>query len=174
MGKFDFQFELGTEGFSGRFYNIQSSIEQQFNDNLYVSFTMSQYNSDSWLEWDEGNIIDEFDFTEQGFEISVNYQITDNHEIRIKLESLIGKAKHLANYQVDSNGKAIQTNESGDFSFAENEFQLRYKYSFSKLTAFYLSYGFGGEFEDEIAKFGKRNLYKKRLNQKKHIISSRS
>ncbi|GHE92530.1 DUF5916 domain-containing protein [Thalassotalea profundi] len=165
-GKFDFQFELGTEGFSGRFYNIQSSIEQQFNDNLYVSFTMSQYNSDSWLEWDEGNIIDEFDFTEQGFEVSANYQITDNHEIRIKLESVIGKAKHLANYQVDSNGKAIQTDESGDFSFAENAFQLRYKYSFSKLTAFYLSYGFGGEFEDDIAKFGKRNLYKKAIESK--------
>lgn len=165
-GKLAVQFELGTEGFSGHFYNIESSIEQQFNDNLYVSFTMSQYNSDSWLEWDEGNIIDEFNFTEQGFEISANYQIADNHEIRVKFETVIGKAKHLANYQVDSNGNALHADESDDFSFAENAFQLRYKYSLSKLTAFYLSYGFGGEFEDDIAKFGKRNLYKKAIESK--------
>ncbi|TLX46339.1 hypothetical protein C1E24_14315 [Pseudoalteromonas phenolica] len=162
-GTFGVELELGTEGISGRFYNIESSIEQQFNDNIYFVVTLSQYNSNSWLDWDEDNIINEYNFTEQGIELSLDYQISDNHELRLKFESVIGKAQHINQYHVGTDGSLSSIGHLEDFSFAESAFQLRYKYALSKLTAFYLSYGFGGEFEDDIAKFGQRNLYKKAI-----------
>lgn len=165
-GKYSTELSLGTEGWKGDFYNINGSIEQQFNDKLHVSLSVSQYNSDSWIEWNEGNSVDEFNFTEQGVELNIDFKISDNQELRIKFEAIIGKAQNLSNYIVDSYGLAEPTEKSDDFSFSENAFQLRYKYSLSKLTAFYLSYGFGGEYEDEIAKFGKRNLYKYALKEK--------
>ncbi|WP_241238761.1 DUF5916 domain-containing protein [Colwellia sp. Arc7-635] len=165
-GKYSTVLYLGTEGWKGKFYNINGSIEQQINDKLNVSVSVSQYNSDSWIEWDESNSIDEFNFTEQGIELNLDYQISDNQELRIKLAAIIGKAKNLSHYVIENNGLAKPQEKSDNFAFSENAFQLRYKYSLSKLTAFYLSYGFGGEYEDEIAKFGKRNLYKHAFKEK--------
>lgn len=158
--------EMGTEGLSGNFYNAEVSIEQQISTQLHLGLTVSQYNSDSWLEWDDSNTVDEFNFTEQGIELNLDYQISENQEVRIKLESVIGKANHLNQYIVDTQGELIRSTEQDDFSFSESAFQLRYKYSLSKLTALYLSYSFGGEFEDDLAKFGKRNLYKQSINAK--------
>lgn len=165
-GAFSFELEAGTEGLSGAFYNAELSTKQQFSDNVSVGFTLSQYNSDSWFDWDEGNIVDEYNFTEQSVELSVDYQIADNQELRVKFESVIGKAKHLSRYQVNDEGGLSTFGKRDDFSFSETQFQLRYKYSFSQLTAFYLSYSFGGEFEDDTAKFGKRNLYKQAIEAK--------
>ncbi|MCC2605321.1 DUF5916 domain-containing protein [Planctobacterium marinum] len=165
-GTFSFEFELGTEGLSGAFYNAESSVEQQFSDNILVGFTLAQYNSDSWFDWDEGNTVDEYNFTEQSIELSLDYQIAGNQELRLKFESVIGKAKHLNRYLVNAEGHLSTFGDRDDFSFSESAFQMRYKYALSQLTAFYLSYGFGGEFEDEIAKFGKRNLYKQAIEAK--------
>ena len=86
--------------------------------------------------------------------------------MRIKFESFIGKANHLNRYQVNLDGPTLYVEEVDDFSFSESAFQLRYKYSLSKLTAFYISYSFGGEYEDEVAKFGRRNLYRKSIDAK--------
>lgn len=165
-GTYDFEFTLGKEGWNGSFYNIQTTIEQQFNKNFHIGLTVYQYNSDSWIDWNESNIVDEFDFTEQGLELNIDYKINENQELRVKFEAVIGKAKSLGSYSVKTDGTAENIGQGEDFSFSENAFQLRYKYTLSKLTAFYLSYGFGGEYEDEIAKFGKRNLYKKALETK--------
>lgn len=165
-GKYGIQLETGKEGFSGNFYNIEALIEQQFNDNIYIGLTLSQYNSDSWIDWNENNIIDEYNYTEQGVALSLNYHITDKHELRIKFESFIGKAKHLNQYEANFEGSIVKLTELEDFSFSENALQFRYKFSMSKLTAFYLSYGFGGEYENDIAKFGKVNLYKEAFKSK--------
>lgn len=165
-GQYELAIALGTEGLQGYFYHAQASLAQQYSENLNIGLTVSQYNSDSWLDWDEGNMLNEYEFTEQSVELSLDYQLYDNQELRVKFEAVIGKAKNLNGFVIEQDG-SVQPNDNGeDFSFAENAFQLRYKYSFSKLTAFYLSYGFGGEYEDELAKFGKRNLYKKAIHRK--------
>ena len=165
-GQYEFTLTVGTEGFDDYFYDMQASLAQQFSENLHISLSISQYNSDSWLDWDEGNRMSEFNFTEQSVELSMDYQVDDNQELRIKFEAVIGKATSLNSFVVLQDGSAQPLTNSDDFSFAENAFQLRYKYSLSKLTAFYLSYGFGGEYEDELAKFGKRNLYKRAIHAK--------
>jgi hypothetical protein len=165
-GNYEVELTAGKEGWSGVFYDFQGSIKRQFNENIHIRFALSQYSSDSWIDWDEDNIINEFNFTEQGIELNIDYKISENQALRIKFESVIGKAKGLASYWVQTDGTRQNVGASADFSFSENAVQLRYKYAFSKLTAFYLSYGFGGEYEDEIAEFGKRNLYKKALKTK--------
>jgi uncharacterized protein DUF5916/cellulose/xylan binding protein with CBM9 domain len=165
-GNFKLAIEAGIEGFSGSYYSSEVSIEQQLANNLHIGFTLSQYSSASWLDWSEGNIIDEFEFTEQGVEFSMDYLLADSHEVRVKFESFIGKANHLNRYQVSLDGPTLNVEEVDDFSFSESAFQLRYKYSLSKLTAFYVSYSFGGEYEDEVAKFGRRNLYRKSIDAK--------
>lgn len=166
MGQYEFELEVGTEGWNGYFYDMQASIAQQLNQDFNVSFTVSQYHSNSWVDWDQDNMISEFNFTEQGVELSMDYQIDANQELRIKFEAVIGKANNLNTYGIQADGSVQRLHKSEDFAFGENTFQLRYKYSFSKLTAFYLSYGFGGEYEDELAKFGKRNLYTRAIKSK--------
>lgn len=165
-GQYEFQVATGTQGWQGFFYEIEAGIDQQFNENLLINLSVSQYNSDSWIDWDEGNTVSEFNFTEQGIELSIDYQLDDNQELRIKFEAVIGKAKSIGRYIIQADGSVETSPVSDDFSFSENAFQLRYKYSLSKLTAFYLSYGFAGEYEDELAKFGTRNLYKKSIQAK--------
>lgn len=165
-GSFSTAFEYGTEGLSGTFYNTEASIEQQFSDNILGGFRVSQYNSDSWFDWDNGDIVNEYNFTEQSIELSLDYQIANNQELRVKLESVIGKARHLNRYAVNADGRLLSLGEQDDFSFSETAFQLRYKYALSQLTAFYLSYSFGGEFQDDIAQFGERNLYKRAIEAK--------
>jgi predicted porin len=165
-GQYEFQGTAGSQGWEGSFYEIQAGIEQQFNENLHINFSISQYNSDSWIDWEDGDTVNEFDFTEQGFEFGIDYQLDDNQELRIKFEAVIGKAKSKGRFYIQPDGSLQPLSFSDDFSFSENAFQLRYKYSLSKLTAFYLSYGFGGEYEDEVAKFGTRNLYKRAVESK--------
>lgn len=165
-GKYELAATFGKEGWDGYFYALQARIAQQFNENLQITLSAFQYNSDSWIDWDEDNKVDEFNFTEQGIEISVDYQIADNQELRIKFETVIGKANSINSFTIAADSSLLPTDKSDDFSFAENAFQLRYKYSLSKLTAFYLSYGFGGEYEDEVAKFGQRNLYTRAIKTK--------
>ena len=165
-GQYEFQVTAGTEGRQGFFYEIEAGIDQQFNENLLINVSVSQYNSDSWIDWDDGNTVSEFNFTEQGLELSIDYQLDNKQELRIKFEAVIGKAKSIGRYLIQADGGVETSSLSDDFSFSENAFQLRYKYSLSKLTAFYLSYGFGGEYEDEVAKFGTRNLYKRSIHAK--------
>lgn len=165
-GQYEFEVIAGSEGWRGLFYDFEVSIEQQLTEDLLLGLSISQYNSDSWIDWDEENVIEEFNFTEQELAINVDYQIDDNQELRIKFEAVIGKGDNLGVYSIHSNGSAGFIEVGEDFSFSENAFQLRYKYSLSKLTAFYLSYGFGGDYEDELAKFGKRNLYKRAIEAK--------
>lgn len=165
-GKYDLEIEAGDEGWDGQFYNIEASIVHQFSENINLGMVISQYNSDSWIDWDEENAISEYNFTEQGVEFSLNYQIDDTQELRLKFEALIGKANGIGNYLVQGNGSANYQDKSDNFAFSESAFQLRYKYALSKLTAFYLSYAFAGDYEDEFAEFGKRNLYTKAIKSK--------
>ena len=165
-GKYSLEMTLGQEGWDGTFYDITGSIEHQISENIHLGVAISQYNSDSWIDWDEENDINEYNFTEQGIEFSLNYQLDDFQEVRLKFETVIGKANGIGNYIIMSDGSAHYQDKSEDFSFSESAFQLRYKYALSKLTAFYLSYSFAGEYEDEVAKFGKRNLYKQAIHSK--------
>ena len=165
-GKYDLEVEVGKEGWSGQFYNIEASIVHQLSKDINLGIVISQYNSDSWIDWDEENVINEYNFTEQGIEFSLNYKIDDAQELRLKFETLIGKASGIGNYIVQSNGSAKYQAKTDDFAFSESAFQLRYKYALSKLTAFYLSYAFAGDYEDEYAEFSMRNLYTKAIKSK--------
>jgi len=165
-GKYDLEIEVGKEGWSGQFYNIEASIVYQLSKHINLGIVISQYNSDSWIDWDEENVINEYNFTEQGIEFSLNYKIDDAQELRLKFETLIGKANGIGNYLVQSNGSVKYQTKTDDFAFSESAFQLRYKYALSKLTAFYLSYAFAGDYEDEYAEFSKRNLYTKAIKSK--------
>ena len=165
-GKYDLEIEVGKEGWSGQFYNIEASIVYQLSKHINLGIVISQYNSDSWIDWDEENVINEYNFTEQGVEFSLNYKIDNAQELRLKFETLIGKANGIGNYLVQSNGSVKYQTKTDDFAFSESAFQLRYKYALSKLTAFYLSYAFAGDYEDEYAEFSKRNLYTKAIKSK--------
>jgi hypothetical protein len=165
-GKYNLEVTVGKEGWNGTFHDITGSIEHQVSENIHLGVALSQYNSDSWIDWDEENDINEYNFTEQGIELSLNYQFDDTQEVRLKFETVIGKANSIGTYIVMSNGSTQYLDKSDNFSFSESAFQLRYKYALSKLTAFYLSYSFAGEFEDDVARFGKRNLYKQAIDSK--------
>lgn len=165
-GTYNLEFSTGREGWRGRFYHIQTSLAQQYQDNLHVSLVLAQYNSDSWLDWDQKNTVSEYNYTEQSIELNIDFQISRQQELRLKFEAVIGKAENLGSYVIQHDGLPNYAGSNDDFSFTENAFQLRYKYSLSKLTAFYLSYSFAGEFEDEFAQFGKRNLYKQTIESK--------
>lgn len=165
-GTYEVVLESGIEGLRGKFFSLETSLEHQINENMLLGIKLSRYMSHSWFDWDEANTVNEYDFSEQGIELSFYYQLSESQELRVKFESVIGKAKSLGRYLVLDSGDLTFSGLTEDFSFSESAFQLRYKYSLSKLTAFYFSYGFSGEYEDDIATIANFNLYERSINSK--------
>lgn len=165
-GQYNMELNTGREGWNGAFYEVVTSVNIQASERLGFEAEFSQYHSDSWLDWDEENTVDQYSFTEQGIQLSAEYKIGEFQNVRVKFEAIIGKASGKGTYEIYENGDAVKSEEVDEFSFSESALQVRYKYSFSKLSAFYLSYSFGGEYEDEYANFSRRNLYTKAINRK--------
>jgi hypothetical protein len=166
FGQVAVELEYGVENWSGSFIDTSVSLETQLFTAIFAKIELSQYRSDSWLNWEGENNVDEFEFSETGIDIQLNHRFFEVHELRIRLELVAGKAKGKTGNIIDVNGNHNFTEVPDDFAFSEAAFQFRYKYSLSKLSAVFLSYTFGGEFEDDSLYQSKRGLYSKAIADK--------
>jgi hypothetical protein len=86
--------------------------------------------------------------------------------VRLRLELVAGKATGIIGNIINQKGNRISVDTPEDFSFSEAAFQFGYKYSLSKLSAVFVSYTFGGEFEEDVIAESRRGLYSKAIANK--------
>jgi hypothetical protein len=166
FGQIETQAIYGTENWSGRFYEATAGLNTELFNGLFTELEISHYQSASWLNWGGENNVDEFDFTETAIDLKLNYRLTEAHEFRIRVELIAGTAVGLSGNFINVDGDRLEQEHPDDFTFSEAAFQFRYKYTLSKLSAVYLSYTFGGEFEDEIIGNSKRALFSRAIEGK--------
>ena len=166
FGQIEIELEYGTENWSGQFYEAAIAWETEVFSNLFSEIAISQYHSKSWLNWEGENEVSEFDFIETGIDIRLNYRFSDQQEIRLRLELVAGKALGKTGNNIANDGGRVSLEVPDDFVFSESALQLRYKYSISQLSAIFVSYTFGGEFEVNNPDISRRGLYDKAISQK--------
>lgn len=166
FGQVAIEVEYGLENWSGHFIEAAASIETEIFSGIFAKAELSRYQSNSWLNWDGENIVDEFEFSETGIDIKLNYRFSDQHEVRLRVELVAGTAIGKTTNIIDINGERLREDIPNDFSFSEAAFQFRYKYSLSKLSAVFVSYTFGGEFEEDAITQTRRGLYSKAISDK--------
>lgn len=166
FGNFEFSAALGGEGLDGEFVESSVIYNYEIAEGLITSVEISNYVSDSWLDWDEDNVITEFDFEEFGLEWQLDYRFSSDHLVQFKFEAAVGRGETGSAFEVTSSSEAVLLEKIDNFSFAESAMQLRYVYEISKITAMYLSYSFGGEFEEEDMASSNRSLFSKSISNK--------
>lgn len=166
VGQIEAEVVYGDENWSGRFYDVTVNFKTELFSNVFSELALSQYQSASWLTWSGENNVDEFKFNETALDIKFNYRLADVHEFRLRLELVAGQAQGLTSNTIDNNGDRTFIATPDDFTFAEAAMQFRYKYAITKLSAVFLSYTFGGEFEDESDNDSRRRLFSKAIANK--------
>ncbi|GAC16873.1 hypothetical protein GLIP_4262 [Aliiglaciecola lipolytica E3] len=156
----------GSENWSGRFSELMMSFNTEIATDIFGEFVFEKYHSQSWLKWEAENQVNEYILDELTLDVRFDYKFSEKHELRLRLELIAGKAQGKQAYQIQTNGTRKETERTDDFSFSEAAFQFRYKYSLSQLTAVYLSYTFGGEFENEKSTLSHRTLISDAISAK--------
>jgi hypothetical protein len=171
FGQIETEVIYGTENWSGDFYELAVAFKAELLAGIFSEIELSQYQSDSWLTWTGDNNVDEFKFAENAVDLKLNYRWADAHEFRIRLELVAGEAQGLSSNIIDDNGARTLVALPEDFTFSEAAMQFRYKYSITKLSAVFLSYTFGGEFEDENNTYSRQRLFSKAIaNKNNHSL----
>jgi hypothetical protein len=166
FGQVGFEVEYGIENWSGNFREAAITLEKEIFSGLFSEIELSQYQSNSWLNWEGENNVSEFEFVETGIDIKLDYRFSEQHEVRLRLELVAGKATGKTGNIITQNGNRISVDTPENFSFSEAAFQFRYKFSLSKLSAVFMSYTFGGEFEGDESVESRRGLYSKAIASK--------
>ena len=166
LGQIETSVIYGAENWSGKFFEATLGLNTELFNGIFTELEISQYESASWLNWDGGNNVNEFDFTETAIDLKLNYRLSEAHEFRIRLELVAGTALGINGNFINANGDRIDQERPDDFTFSEAAFQFRYKYALSKLSAVFLSYTFGGEFEDNNINNSSRGLFSKAIDTK--------
>ncbi|WP_339726017.1 DUF5916 domain-containing protein [Paraglaciecola polaris] len=170
FGQFEGELVFGLENWSGRFHVVELALKTNIFDEIYSEIALSQYQSESWLNWAEENFVDEFKFDEIALDLRMNYRFLESHEVRLRFELVAGDAVGISNNLIDRTGHRQALNKPDNFAFSEAAFQFRYKYSLTKLTAIFFSYTFGGEFEDEENTYSRSRLFSNAIKQKTTIV----
>ena len=114
--------------------------------------------------WDEDNELEEFKRRELAVAINFQSNLADDHELRLKLESVALQATALTEYAADNGGLLTINDEPPDsFSLSEFAVQIRYRYQISQLSELFIVYSRGGEFEEEALGLSTRRLFNRAI-----------
>jgi hypothetical protein len=95
--------------------------------------------------WQEGTLFGSFDGRQTNLNAGFNWNLTNRHELRLKLQAIGLSADLRQAYRVDPAGSSIPTSEPvDDFSVRNLGLQLRYRYEFAPLSYLYVVFGRGG------------------------------
>jgi hypothetical protein len=133
----------------------------QFQPTYYISDAFSLYTTlfaertPQWVLWQGGNLVGSFDEHAQQLDFGVNWNIGNQHEIRVKMQALglDAKLRQLRQaYFVAQDGTPVPTDEPvDDFSLSNLGFQMRYRWEFKPLSYLYVVYGRGGDLFNEFS-----------------------
>ena len=145
---FETELEVYSGGLSGNDrlgYRIEFTPTYFINDSLNLYAGVSGSRTPDWLIWQFDNLIGSFDGRQVDFNAGLNWTISSNQELRLKLQSIGLDARLRQGYRVNTNGTAVVTNEPiDDFNVNTLAFQIRYRYELAPLSYLYVVYGRGG------------------------------
>jgi len=151
--------KIGDAGLSGAFLGIGAGLTYRINDYISISTSLDRVKYDSYLVWDEENVLVEYSATETEFELFLDARINERHFIDLKLESIAVKAKTIQGYEAQNNGDLVISDDEFDsFSIGELAMAIRYRYHPTPLSRFFVVYSRGGENEFESTQFSSQRL----------------
>lgn len=158
--------ETGNSGFDKRFLSLEFLPSYQFGENINIGLEIGYEKTDSWLLWLRDNEINEYKNEEFSLAINLASTFRENHEFRLKLESVALKASLQNSFTILPNGES-RLSQTGDDEFSIGEFaiQLRYRYSLGLLSDFYIVYSRGGEVEQNDETPSHLELLQNSVNQ---------
>ena len=137
----------------------------QFEPTFYINDSFSIYTilyverTPQWTLWEGDNLVGAFDEHAQQLDFGVNWNIGNQHEIRVKMQALGLDAKLRQAYRADAEGNAIPTNDPiDDFSISNLGFQVRYRWEYKPLSYLYVVYGRGGDLFNEFSQGSRDSL----------------
>ncbi|WOH36088.1 DUF5916 domain-containing protein [Thalassotalea fonticola] len=163
---YEISYATGEDYLAGDFYEIEFIPIFQINDNADLSFEFEWIDNDSWLIWDEENVLEEFKREELSIALNINAVFSERHELRLKIESVALEAVAINEYEAEFDGALTLGDEPPDsFSLSEFAAQVRYRYEISALSELYIVYSRAGEFEQERIGFQGFELMNKSINR---------
>lgn len=144
---FSAEVETGKSGFDDSYFLAAFSPGVQLTPTMNIDLTLEYLSLNSWLFWDEGNQITDYNATE--FSVSLNFvsRLDEFQELRLKLDGVALKASNGVEYNVESNNVLSTPRMADDFSIGEFALQLRYRYRSDNQNEFFVAYTRGGELE---------------------------
>jgi hypothetical protein len=159
-------YEIEVEALSGGLsgndrvgYDVNAEPKYFISDAFNVYVGMEVIRTPDWLVWQHDNLIGSFDKREIDFSAGFNWTLTNNQELRLKLQAIGLNADLRQGYRVDAAGHAIASDERvNDFSVRNLGLQIRYRYELAPLSYLYIVYGRGGYEQDAFADGSGRQL----------------
>ncbi len=123
------------------------------NDALSFTLDLSAEHVPDWMVWRGGDLVGEFDERSIQLNGSVNWNIDDRQELRVKLQALGMDARLRQGWDAQPDGSVQASTEAvGDFSLRNLGFQVRYRYELAPLSYLYVVYGRGGDVFNEYSR----------------------
>jgi len=145
---FSLDAKSGSEGIDGSFHGLGGSLSYSLFKNTSLTIGLDRIEFDSYLIWDEGNDLVEYQASETEFEISINTRIGNSQSVDLKLESVALKANALRVLNATQNGELFDSGaQAEDLSIGELAMSIRYRYQPNQHLNWYLVYSRGGENE---------------------------
>lgn len=163
---FELEYASGKDYLEGNLQEIEFTPIFRLGESSDLSLELEWVKNDSWVIWDEENVLEEFERDELSLALNFNSVIGDKHEIRVKLEGVILEAVAKREFEADSLGQLVLSNEAPDsFSLSEFAAQVRYRYALSDRSELFIVYSRGGEYERERLGFDRSSILNKAINQ---------
>jgi hypothetical protein len=126
-------------------YNIQITPTYFVSDAFSIYAGPYYERTPDWLVWQHDNLIGRFNEQSVQLNAGFDWQIGSRQQLRVKLQAIGLDARIDGAYRVDSNGRAIASNDAvDDFSVRNLGLQIRYRYELAPLSYLYVVYGRGG------------------------------
>lgn len=158
-------FGVSTYGIGDKMHERKLGWNTQFQPTYYINDAFSIYTTlyaertPQWVVWQGDNLVGSFDEHAQQLDFGVNWNIGNQHEIRVKMQALGLDAKLRQAYRAAEDGTPIPTNDPvSDFSLSNLGFQVRYRWEYKPLSYFYVVYGRGGDVFNEFSEGSRQGL----------------
>ena len=149
-----------TDGLKDINTSLTAGLSFYISDNLILGSNATIKNYQEWLIWDsEIERLTNYEADLATLNLSLDWNPSDNHELRVKFQWASVDAILSEVYQINSNGLLEETSLlTSNFSFADTALQIRYRYRMGPLSDAYLVYSRGGYYGSESGNEGAKNL----------------
>lgn len=135
----------GLEGAGGAGLDLYFEPTLHLGDDLAIEFGLGLQHQPDLLLWRGENRLGSFRADDARFSTSLQWQLGQRQELRVKLETIVMDARLRQAWRVAPSGEPVRSNDPiPDFNLANLGFQVRWRYELAPLSDLYVVYGRGG------------------------------